>query len=48
MKGKPLSTDQSAYVVEMGRVIGTKGESAIRLVVAPGTSDIITAYPVSP
>jgi hypothetical protein len=38
--------DPGAYIIDMRRVIGTAGEQKIRLVVKPGTSEIITAYPV--
>ena len=38
--------DTYAYVVNMGRVIGTAGETNLRLVIEPGTSKVITAYPV--
>ena len=37
--------DVAAFVVDMGRPIGTAGETSIRVVVRPGTTDIITAYP---
>lgn len=47
-KGAPLANDPGTYVVPMGRVIGTNGETAVRLVVKPGTNEIITAYPVVP
>ncbi|YCH22787.1 hemagglutinin repeat-containing protein [Pseudomonas sp. D1-3] len=45
-KGSPVSGDPGAYVVPMGRVIGTSGETSIRIIVRPGTNQIITAYPV--
>ncbi|MFN3809115.1 MAG: filamentous hemagglutinin N-terminal domain-containing protein [Roseateles asaccharophilus] len=45
-KGNPLPNDPGAYVVPMGRVIGTAGETNIKIIVRPGTSKIITAYPV--
>ena len=44
-KGSPLSSDPGAYVVPMGRAIGTSGETSIRVIVKPGTNEIITAYP---
>jgi len=47
-KGQPLPNDPGAYIVPMGRVIGTNGETAVRLVVKPGTNEVITAYPVKP
>jgi hypothetical protein len=33
------------FDVNMGRVIGTAGETNLRIVVRNGTSDVITAYP---
>ncbi len=45
MKGAPLLGDAGAYVIDMGRTIGTMGERKIRIVVVKGTSSIITAYP---
>jgi hypothetical protein len=44
-KGNPLPNDPGAYIVQMGRVIGTAGETSIKIIVRPGTSKIITAYP---
>jgi hypothetical protein len=37
-----------AFVVPMGRAVGTAGETAVRIVVRPGTNQMITAYPVAP
>lgn len=34
------------YRVEMHRVIGTQGETAINISVRPGTHEIVTAFPV--
>jgi hypothetical protein len=45
MRGAPLPNDPGAYVIPMGRVIGTTGETSIRIIVRPGTSQVITAYP---
>lgn len=47
-KGAPLPNDPGAYVVPMGRIVGTNGETAIKIVVKPRTSEVITAYPVIP
>ncbi|MDH7793820.1 hemagglutinin repeat-containing protein [Ochrobactrum sp. AN78] len=44
-KGTPVPGDPGAYVVPMGRTVGTKGENSIRVIVKPGTKEIITAYP---
>jgi len=45
-KGNPLPNDPGAYVVQMGRVIGTAGETSIKIIIRPGTNKIITAYPI--
>jgi len=45
-KGSPLPNDPGAYVVDMGRVIGTAGETKIKVIVRPGTNELITAYPI--
>ena len=46
IKNQPLAYDPGAYVIDMKRAIGTDGESAIKLIVKPGTAEIITAYPI--
>ena len=46
-KGSPVSGDPGAYVVPMGRPIGTTGETSIKIIVRPGTNKVITAYPVN-
>lgn len=48
MRGNPLANDPGAFIVNMGRTIGTAGETAVKIVVKPGTSEILTAYPVMP
>jgi filamentous hemagglutinin len=45
-KGSSVSEDPGAYIVPMERVIGTAGETSIKIIVRPGTNKIITAYPV--
>lgn len=40
----PDPGDPAAFVVDMGRPIGTAGETLIRIVVRPGTTEVITAY----
>jgi len=40
--------DPGAFVVPMGRTVGTAGETALRIIVRPGTNQIVTAYPVVP
>lgn len=44
-RSKPLPNDPGAYVVPMGRTVGTAGETNIKIIVRPGTTKIITAYP---
>ena len=46
IRGSPLANDPGAYVIPMGRIVGANGESSIKLVVRPGTSEVITAYPI--
>jgi hypothetical protein len=45
-RGAPLPNDLAAYVVPMGRAVGQGGETSIKIVVRPGTTKVITAYPV--
>lgn len=35
----------AVYDIPMGRIIGTNGETTVRVVVKNGTSEVITAYP---
>jgi hypothetical protein len=35
-----------SWIIDMGEQVGTKGETYIRMVFKPGTTEIITAYPV--
>jgi hypothetical protein len=44
-RGAPAPNDAKAFVVDMGRPVGTNGETRIRLVVDPATKEITTAYP---
>ncbi len=44
-RGAPDPNDAAAFVVDMGRAIGTAGETSIRIVVRPGTTEVVTAYP---
>ncbi|MBI5547146.1 MAG: hypothetical protein HY901_24970 [Deltaproteobacteria bacterium] len=44
--GAPLANDAGVYVVGMGRIVGTAGEQSIKIIVRPGTSEVITAFPV--
>lgn len=46
MFGSPVLNDPGAYFIPMGRAIGTSGETSIKIIVRPGTSQVITAYPV--
>lgn len=40
-----VPNDPMSYIIDMGEVIGTAGETKIKIVVNRGTSEIITAYP---
>jgi hypothetical protein len=45
-RGVPDPTEPYAFVVDMGRPIGTNGETNIRIVtMTPGGSAVRTAYP---
>ncbi|WP_218048812.1 DUF637 domain-containing protein [Curvivirga aplysinae] len=44
-RGASLPNDSNAFLVNMGRAVGTAGETSIRVVVDPKTNNIITAYP---
>jgi hypothetical protein len=46
-RGAPDPSDLKKYVVPMGRTIGSGGETSVTIIVRPGTSQIITAYPSS-
>jgi hypothetical protein len=35
-----------AFDIPIGRVIGTRGETRIRIIVKDGTTNIITAFPI--
>lgn len=41
-----LPDDAGAYLIDMEKIIGTNGETAIKIIVKPGTAEIRTAYPV--
>lgn len=43
---QPVPGDPGAFIVPMGKVVGTNGETSIRLILKPGTTEVITAYPV--
>jgi hypothetical protein len=45
-RSNPLPNDPGAYVVPMGRIVGTAGETNIKIIMRPGTTKIITAYPL--
>jgi filamentous hemagglutinin len=46
LRTQPLPSDPGAYLIPMGRVVGQGGETNIRIIVRPGTSEVITAHPV--
>ncbi|GFM79944.1 hypothetical protein PSCICN_06360 [Pseudomonas cichorii] len=43
-KGSPVIGDPGAYVVPMGRAIGTSGETSIKIIVRPGTNQVVGTY----
>ncbi|WP_236121516.1 hypothetical protein [Cellulomonas palmilytica] len=45
LRGAPEVGDPGAFVVQMGRQVGTAGETGVRIIVKPGTSEVISAYP---
>lgn len=47
-RGAHVPGDPGAYVIDMGRTIGTAGERHIRVIVRPGTTEVISAYPWIP
>lgn len=42
----PVPGDPAAFITPMGRTVGTSGENAVRLILRPGTTEVISAYPV--
>ncbi|WP_427340821.1 hypothetical protein [Caloranaerobacter sp. DY30410] len=47
MRGKSyLNRGNDVYEIPMGRIVGTKGETTIRIITKHGTNDIISAYPI--
>jgi len=42
----PVPGVPAAFITPMGRTVGTAGENAVRLILRPGTSEVISAYPV--
>ncbi|MFF6775557.1 putative T7SS-secreted protein [Streptomyces sp. NPDC012637] len=44
-RGTPDPSDPARYMVDMEREVGTLGEKRIRVVVIPGTTKVITAFP---
>jgi hypothetical protein len=48
LRGASLPGNPGAFVVPMDRTVGTAGETALKIIVRPGTNQIVTAYPVVP
>ena len=46
MRKEPLVPDLGAYAIDMKRIIGTQGETGVKIIVKPNTSEIKTAYPI--
>lgn len=44
-RGVHVVDDPGAYVVDRGRAIGTAGETHLRIIERPGTTELISAYP---
>jgi RHS repeat-associated protein len=42
----PILKDPGSFVTPMGRTVGTIGENAIKIIVRPGTNEVITSYPI--
>lgn len=42
----PCSNPTGEFNINMGKVIGTRGERRLKMIIIPGTSQIITAYPI--
>jgi RHS repeat-associated protein len=47
-RGSPEAGDPMAFVVDMGRTVGTNGETSIKVIADPKTNYVVTAYPWSP
>jgi filamentous hemagglutinin len=47
-RGAHVLDDPGAYVIYMGRAIGTAGETHLRVIIRPGTTEVISAYPWIP
>jgi hypothetical protein len=45
-RGSPLPDDPYAYIINFKKPIGTEGETALKIIVRPGTSELITAFPI--
>jgi len=45
-RGIALADDPGTYIIGLEKIIGTQGEKAIKIVVIPGTTQLITAYPI--
>lgn len=49
LRGEALASDPYAYIVPLNKVIGTNGETTLKIIVTtPGGNAIKTAYPVNP
>jgi hypothetical protein len=44
-RGVSVPGDPGKFIVPMGRVVGTSGETSVTVIVRPGTNQIITAFP---
>jgi hypothetical protein len=45
-RGNPeVNLKPDTYIIDMARIVGTKGQTKIKIIVTAGTQDIITAHP---
>jgi hypothetical protein len=42
----PVKGQPGVFEVEMGRIIGERGETVVRVVVDPATNEVVSAYPI--
>lgn len=45
LRTSPVPGDPGRFIIPMGREVGTAGERSITIIVRPGTSEVITAFP---
>lgn len=45
--GIPQANGNTTYVIPIGRVVGTSGETSVTIVVRTGTTSVVTAFPTA-